>query len=209
MGASPLPPVKPAQSCTEVELQTRCVGVWQGDKAELRQNLGRGQEVVWVLCSRRALKGEKEERERTKGSAGARSELRGAAGAARWGSPSHVPALGTARSISPCRAFCAPRPSSSTPPPPSPRGFAVLREPLCLLSYLIALLLTPGNEQKMVIAALSDDVNTRCRAPFAKPFPGRALIYGTPPTRPAPPAAAASLIPGCGSDINHLIKSPT
>lgn len=109
----------------------------------------------------------------------------------------------------PLQGLLCPPAEQLDPPPPSPRGFAVLREPLCLLSYLIALLLTPGNEQKMVIAALSDDVNTRCRAPFAKPLPGRALIYGTPPTRPAPPAAAASLIPGCGSDINHLIKSPT
>lgn len=43
----------------------------------------------------------------------------------------------------------------------------------------------------MVIAAVSDDVNTRSSSPcrLAKPVPGRGVIYGDP--QPAPPT------PGC------------
>lgn len=55
---------------------------------------------------------------------------------------------------------CRGHPAARAPSPALQRAPAALLQLLCLLSYLIALLVTPGNEQEMVRAAVWDDVNT-------------------------------------------------
>lgn len=92
----------------------------------------------------------------------------------------HAQGTGSPRGCKEGTRLCVPSPF-----PALQCALAALLELLCLLSYLIALLVTSGNEQKIVIAAVSDDVNTSSISPhrLAKSVPGRAVIYGDPQPR--------------------------